>query len=109
MTKGVDADGYVAKPSGECCLKGSIHDGEPRGSFVTVADIETYIVEPRDKKGNGNIVLYFADVYGMFPNGKLIMDGFADAGYLTVGLDYFRGVSFSCGQFIKRNYSFDSL
>ena len=25
-------------------------------------------------------------------NGFLIMDGFADAGFLTLGLDYFRGV-----------------
>lgn len=30
-------------------------------------------------------------VWGMFNNGLLVMDAFADAGYLTVGLDYFRG------------------
>lgn len=27
----------------------------------------------------------------MFPNGLLIMDAFADAGYLVLGIDYFRG------------------
>lgn len=27
----------------------------------------------------------------MFKNGMLVMDGFADAGYLVLGLDYFRG------------------
>lgn len=83
---------YLAKPSGECCLKGHLHQGEPRGTFKTVADVETYIVEPRPGKSNGHILLYFPDVWGMFPNGLLIMDGFADAGYLTLGLDYFRGV-----------------
>jgi hypothetical protein len=29
----------------------------------------------------------------MFPNGLLVMDAFADAGYLVLGLDYFRGVN----------------
>jgi hypothetical protein len=28
----------------------------------------------------------------MFPNGLLVMDAFAEAGFLTLGLDYFRGV-----------------
>lgn len=37
-------------------------------------------------------MLYFPDVWGFFNNGFLIMDGFADAGFLTLGLDYFRGV-----------------
>lgn len=87
------ADGdYLAKPSGECCLKGHLHAGEPRGTFETIADVETYVVKPSPDKSNGHILLYFPDVWGMFPNGLLIMDGFADAGYLTIGLDYFRGV-----------------
>ena len=85
-------DEYLAKPSGECCLKGTIHDGESRGSMETIADVETYVVRPKDGKGNGNIIFYFPDVWGMFKNGFLIMDGFADAGYTVLGLDYFRGV-----------------
>ncbi|KAF2098436.1 alpha/beta-hydrolase [Rhizodiscina lignyota] len=84
-------DAYLALPPGECCMKGTLHEGEPRGSFESIADVETYIVKPKDGKGNGNIILYYADVWGMFKNGFLIMDGFADAGYLVVGLDYFRG------------------
>ncbi|KAH9885921.1 hypothetical protein F4778DRAFT_774182 [Xylariomycetidae sp. FL2044] len=82
---------YLAKPSGACCLQGSIHSGEPRGTFTTVADVETYVSRPAEGKENGNILLYFPDVWGMFPNGLLIMDGFAEAGYLVLGLDYFRG------------------
>jgi dienelactone hydrolase len=84
---------YLAKPSGACCLKGTIHKGESRGSWTEVAGVETYIATPPAEKANGNILLYFPDVWGMFPNGLLVMDAFADAGYLTLGLDYFRGVS----------------
>lgn len=82
---------YLAQPPGECCFKGTIHDGEPRGTVEQVASIDTYIVHPPEGKANGNVVIYFPDVWGFFKNGFLIMDGFADAGYLTVGLDYFFG------------------
>lgn len=91
MAQATDDQGYLAKPPGDCCLKGSLHDGEPRGTIETVEGIETYVVHPPAGKSNGNIVLYFPDVWGFFKNGFLVMDGFAEAGYLTVGLDYFRG------------------
>ncbi|KAF4908661.1 Hydrolase tropI [Colletotrichum viniferum] len=83
--------GYLAKPSGECCLKGTIHEGEARGSWEVIADVETYVSKPPTDKANGHIVLYFPDVWGMFVKGLLVMDAFADAGYLVLGLDYFRG------------------
>jgi hypothetical protein len=84
---------YLAKPSGACCLKGTLHEGEAQGTWAEIADVETYIAKPPLGKANGNILLYFPDVWGMFPNGLLVMDAFAQAGYLTLGLDYFRGVS----------------
>lgn len=84
---------WLAKPSGDCCLKSNLHSGEPRGDFIDVAGVDTYITRPAQDKANGHILLYYPDVWGMFRNGLLVMDGFADAGYLTVGLDYFRGVS----------------
>lgn len=83
---------YLAAPSGQCCLKGSLHQGDPRGEHTTVADVETYIARPDPFLANGHILFYFPDVWGFFTNGFLIMDGFADAGYLTIALDYFRGV-----------------
>jgi hypothetical protein len=89
-----DADVFLAKPSGPCCLKGKIQEGEPLGRLTTISGIETYISTPPEGKVNGHIVLYFPDVWGLFNNGRLIMDGFAEAGYLVLGLDYFRGVSF---------------
>jgi len=84
-------DKYLAKPSEACCLEGSIHDGEPRGLYTTISDIETYIAPPPEGKRNDHILFYFPDVWGFYKNGLLIMDGFADAGYLVLGLDYFRG------------------
>lgn len=84
---------WLAQPSGPCCLKGTLHEGSARGRFIDVAGIETYISEPTGK-ANGHILLYFPDVWGMFPNGLLVMDTFADAGYLVLGPDYFRGVCF---------------
>ncbi|KAG4432449.1 hypothetical protein IFR05_012064 [Cadophora sp. M221] len=70
-----DGDQYLAKPSGACCLKGSLHEGTPRGEMVTIAGVETYMASPSPDSTNG----------------LLIMDGYADAGYLVLGLDYFRG------------------
>lgn len=90
---GTSEDQYLAKPSGECCLRGTLHEGKSRGSFTPIAGVETYITAPPAGKANGNILLYFPDVWGMFSNGLLVMDAFADAGYLVLGLDYFRGVS----------------
>jgi len=89
-----ETDTFLAKPSGNCCLKGSLHEGAPRGKMVAIADVETYLVAPPENKANGHILLYFPDVWGFFNNGFLIMDGFADAGYLVLGLDYFRGVNY---------------
>lgn len=66
------------------------------GKFVTIAQMETYLSEPPEGKANGHILLYFPDVWGMSTNGLLIMDGFADAGFLVLSPDYFRGVSSSC-------------
>ena len=71
---------YLAAPSGACCLEGTIHQGKPRGSFISIAEVETYAVHPPAHKANGHIILYFADVWGMFTNGLLVMDAFADAG-----------------------------
>ena len=55
-------DRYLAKPSGDCCLKGSLHEGEPRGSNEVIAGVETYISQPLSNRSNGNIMLYFPDV-----------------------------------------------
>ncbi|CAK7200427.1 hypothetical protein SEUCBS139899_003122 [Sporothrix eucalyptigena] len=80
---------YLAKPPGACCREGHIHEGEPRGSIETVLDIKTYVSKP--SKPNGHILFYFPDIWGFFKNGFLVMDAFADAGFLVLGMDYFMG------------------
>ena len=59
-----DNDKTIAKPSDVCCMEGSLHEGKPRGSTTTIADVETYVVEPPKGKANGHIMLYFPDVWG---------------------------------------------
>jgi hypothetical protein len=86
-------DPYLAKPCGTCCLKSAVYDGEPHGSIVTIAGVETYISLPEENKANGNILFYFPDIFAFTKNGLLLMDSFACAGYLVLSLDYFRGVS----------------
>jgi dienelactone hydrolase len=70
------ADSYLAKPSGSCCLTGHLHTGTPLGTFQRIANVNTYVTHPPPSKANGHIVLYYADVFGMFTNGLLVMDGF---------------------------------
>lgn len=83
-------ENYLAKPPGPCCALGTIHKGSPRGKMETIVETPTYVATP--EQPNGHVVLYFPDVWGMSSNAQLLMDGFADAGFLTLGMDYFRGV-----------------
>lgn len=85
-------EAYLAQPASSSCWLGTIHKGTPRGNLETILDVPTYVSTPTPEKANGHIVLYFPDVWGMSNNAKLLMDGFADAGFLTLGMDYFRGV-----------------
>ena len=91
------SDKVLAKPSDICCLKGSIHEGEAKGSVEKIFGIETYKAAPPADEANGNVVLFFPDVHGFTKNNFLLMDAIAECGYLTLGLDYFRGV---CGKWM---------
>jgi len=62
----------IAKPSDTHCMEGTLHAGEPRGKTITVAGVETYIVEPPQGKANGHVVVYYPDVWGFFQNGFLV-------------------------------------
>ena len=57
-----DKDSTIAKPSDVCCMEGSLHEGKPRGNTTTIADVQTYVVEPPKGKANGHVMLYFPDV-----------------------------------------------
>jgi dienelactone hydrolase len=98
MSETSTAKKYLAKPTAPCCLSGTLHEGEERGKIEAISGLDTYVATPKDGVSNGNIVLYFPDVWGLFNNARLILDAFADAGYLALGVDYFRGVSDDCSQ-----------
>ncbi|PHH77186.1 hypothetical protein CDD82_3633 [Ophiocordyceps australis] len=89
---------WLAKPPESCCFKGVMHSGTPRGHFEEYAGLRTYVSHPADKPASADaarrVLLYFTDVYGIYTNALLVMDSFADAGYLVVGADYLRGDSF---------------
>lgn len=85
-------DTYLAQPPSSSCWLGTIHEGTPRGTLDTILDVPTYVATPTPERANGHIVLYFPDVWGMSNNAQLLMDSFSDAGFLTLGMDYFRGV-----------------
>lgn len=84
---------YLAQPSSTCCVVGSIHKGTPAGSEEQVAGITTYVARPpAGIAANGHVLFFFPDIWGLANNSKLLIDGFAAAGYTALGIDYFRGV-----------------
>ncbi|KAH8651263.1 dienelactone hydrolase [Xylariales sp. PMI_506] len=84
-------DRVLAKPADLCCLKGAFHTGEPTGTIQQIEGVDTYIATPPPEKSNGNIILFFPDAFGLHMNSFLMMDAFAECGYLTLGVDYFLG------------------
>lgn len=88
-------DKVLAKPPSECCFRpGSQQVGTSRGTIRQIGGVDTYISTP-DPSGitNGKVLLYFPDAFGLYKNACLMMDQFAAAGYLVLGVDYFNGVS----------------
>ncbi len=86
------ADPVLAKPVDLCCLRGSIHSGEPKGKVEQIDGVDTYVATPNATTANGNVLLFFPDAFGLHANNFLTMDAFAECGYLTLGVDYFLGV-----------------
>ncbi|EFX04117.1 dienelactone hydrolase [Grosmannia clavigera kw1407] len=83
---------YLAQLPSTCCIGGSIHEGTPIGSEEQVAGITTYVARPpTGVTANGNVVFFLPDIWGLANNSKLLIDGFAAAGYVALGMDYFRG------------------
>jgi dienelactone hydrolase len=85
-------DPVLAKPTDLCCLKDAIHSGEPTGTTEQIDGIDTYVARPQPGKKNGNVILFFPDAFGLHTKSFLMMDAFAEGGYLTLGVDYFLGV-----------------
>ncbi|KAI0640321.1 Alpha/Beta hydrolase protein [Trametes polyzona] len=86
----------LAGPPGDCCRQTVQHVGEPKGTVETIAGVETYTARPPGGTIGNKIILFFADVFGpLYVNSKLLMDYWAENGFLVLGLDYFEGDSYA--------------
>ncbi|KAJ5122863.1 Sterol O-acyltransferase [Penicillium atrosanguineum] len=74
-----------------CCSVGVKHEGEAKGQFQQVGDVEAYISHPADHSTKRAILL-LTDVIGhRFINAQLIADQLAANGYFVVMPDLFHG------------------
>jgi dienelactone hydrolase len=86
-------DPLLANPPSTCCITGSIHPTNPRGKITKIGGVDTYITTPSAASSNGNILLYFPDAFGLYPNAFAMMDAYAKKGWKVLGVDCFSGVS----------------
>ncbi|ETN38874.1 uncharacterized protein HMPREF1541_06915 [Cyphellophora europaea CBS 101466] len=73
------------------CIKGTIHEGQPKGKEETIHGLNTYVVGNRtDPRG---IIVVYSDIFGIpLPNNRLIADAYAANGEWLVYLpDFFKG------------------
>ncbi|CUS12719.1 unnamed protein product [Tuber aestivum] len=75
---------------GECCIKGVLHEGTPKGEVVQITEVETYITRPASGSSE-KVILLLTDVMGLCTNPKLIADDFAANGYTVLVPDIFAG------------------
>lgn len=66
--------------------------GEPQGKMIKVGQFDAYLAEPAaDKAKQDAGILYIPDIFGLWPNSKLMADQFAANGYQTLIIDVFNG------------------
>ncbi|KAJ6090276.1 Protein AIM2 [Penicillium sp. IBT 16267x] len=81
----------ASNPPSTCCVNGFKHEGTPVGEFKDFDGVKTYIGTPKNNKKPETAILYLSDVFGFFPNNQLLVDEFANNGYLTIFPDLFNG------------------
>ncbi|KAJ5733865.1 Dienelactone hydrolase [Penicillium malachiteum] len=81
----------ASNPPSSCCATGFKHEGTPVGELKTIDGVNTYIGTPKGNQKTDTAVLFLSDIFGLFNNNKLLVDEFANNGYLTVLPDLFRG------------------
>lgn len=68
--------------------------------------METYIAYPKDNKNPEKAIVFMTDIFGLFPNAKLLADEYANNGYLTVIPDLFQGDQISVDDMDSGNVDF---
>ncbi|KAF3316679.1 hypothetical protein TWF173_001345 [Orbilia oligospora] len=69
-----------------CCMRGSLHTGNPTGTEETIHNLPTYVAQPENSNGtvNGTIVI-IPDVFGWdLINLRLLADSYAKRGNFRV-------------------------
>jgi len=81
----------MSNPPDECCtIVRGIHKGTPKGDFVNVNGLETYITKPENP--NSGAVIILPDVMGnKAKNVQLLADALAAHGFLTLVTDDVKG------------------
>lgn len=70
-------------PLGPCCLKASLHEGTPKGSYSLVGGLDSYQVGR--EYGNERVLVLLTDVFGhKFTNTLLIADSLSVLGEIQV-------------------------
>ena len=71
------------------CVTGTLHDGQPKGTEVKIANVDAYVVGPEDSK---RIIVIGSDIFGWkFINSRLLADEYAARGYYVLLPDLFDG------------------
>ncbi|KAJ4245970.1 hypothetical protein NW762_013714 [Fusarium torreyae] len=68
------------------CVKGSIHEGEPRGREIKLHGLDSYVVEPQGRDVRG-IIVVLPDAFGWkFVNTRLLADNYANKSHYKIYL-----------------------
>ncbi|CAG7952761.1 unnamed protein product [Penicillium nalgiovense] len=80
----------ASNPPAACCAIGVKYEGEAKGQFQQIGDVEVYISRPEHSSKRS--ILLLTDVIGhRFINAQLIADQLAANGYMVVMPDLFHG------------------
>ncbi|KAF2820343.1 alpha/beta-hydrolase [Ophiobolus disseminans] len=79
------------EPACSECIKGTIHEGQPKGKEELVHGLNTYVTGNRTNPRG--IVVVYSDIFGLgLPNNKILSDAMAGSGeYLVYLPDFFKG------------------
>jgi dienelactone hydrolase len=77
------------------CVTGFIHDGAPKGTVGTIANLPTYIAKPPTSEDKTAVIVVIPDLFGWdFINNRLLADEYAEKLGKTVYLPDFMNGTF---------------